>query len=151
VREIERKEQDEFDRVWTHLLFEDLTKLGHDRGFRAEIRPSLNDCISSVHLLPLVDYSWKRFSNGQLRSVELSLQCDWSKRQEIIVAAFEKLLMVESPYKVLVCQQMKQEEAESLFSMMKEMIDAFQSSQEVQNYLIAIWVDDHFESKEFIA
>lgn len=151
VREIERKEKDEFDRVWSNLLFEELTVLGIKKGYDIELRSALQDSNEFIHTVPLVDYSWKRRENGMLSKIELILQCEWSIKTEVILSAFEKLLVIESHQKILVCQQRTKKEADQLLTKIVSMIDVFETPQVVQNYLIAIWIDDHFEWEEIMS
>lgn len=148
IREIERKEKDEFDRVWSNLLYEDLLDLGLQKGYEVEIRPALVEEGQSMRFTPIVDLTWKRRRNDELEKIELALQCEWSKNAELIEAAFEKLVVIESHFKVIICQQLTEQTSRELIEKLESMIVAFQSQQIVQNYLIAVWVDDHFEWKE---
>lgn len=150
VREIERKEKDEFDRVWRNLLYEDLTVLAVTKGYEAEIRPVLTDSNEVSHTTPLTDYSWVSRQDGLLSKIELILQCEWSVKPEIILSAFEKLLVIDSHQKILVCQQRTKTDSEKLLLKIESMIDVFETPQVVQNYLIAIWIDDHFEWEEIM-
>lgn len=148
IREIERKEKDEFDRVWSNLLFEDFLDLGLKKGYEVEVRPAIVDEGQSMRLTPLVDVSWKKVRVNQLEGIELLLQCEWSKNLELIEAAFTKLIVIESHFKIMICQQLTEHDSKVLIEKLESMIVAFQSQQIVQNFLIAVWVDDHFESKE---
>ncbi|MGL5787151.1 MAG: hypothetical protein ACRCX4_10075 [Bacteroidales bacterium] len=151
IREIERKEKDEYDRVWNNLLFEDLSLWGISKELEVVIRPALSDISDSTHTVPPVDFMWNRRENGFLSKIELGVQCEWSANPEMILAAFEKLLVLECHHKILVCQQKRVTDMEALFSRIEVMIDVFESPQSVQNYLIAVWINDHFEWKEVMS
>jgi hypothetical protein len=127
---------------WTKLIKQNLSKLGAELGFET--------CASGTdyqtHNEWLYDLIWfKEEGEGMLRrmiDVPLIMESEWNLSFDDIKYDFEKLLLGNSPVKLMICQSKSPNE---LFPYFEDSISKFMLQRTNETYIIAIL--DHWEEK----
>lgn len=102
-------------------------------------------------LIDLVAYSLNE--NGYLKSIEVALESELSGRKEIDLRVdFEKLLVVNSPYKIMICFAQGKNDfpnnVNTIISYFEKFVKAYIVHAPNSRYLILIW-DDYTTGKLF--
>lgn len=95
----------------------------------------------------LFDLSWLNYSNKDLITVELALECEWDRNG--IDDDFQKLLLCRAEYKVMIFQANNIDQFNVTIDKLIHQIIRFTRSQDGDRYLFSSWLNDkkRFEHK----
>lgn len=146
VSEDAAKNKYETLRQWTDAILLGLYKLGRKKGYNVCTKSTLKTGEKHEGEY-LTDLLWYKEENQETKEYALIMECEWDLDIKKIVFYFEKLVIIESTYKLFICEA-KEDSLEELMKKMKKIISNLYKQQVYQNYLFAIWVKDKFIYKE---
>lgn len=134
------------DAIWTFKIKQGLTDLGISLGYRV-CASGVNEATAGEWLYDLVWYDMDEL--GFLRSVPLVLESEWLRSLSDIKYDFEKLLVSNAPYKIMICQNGK-ESVGGLIQYFQTAIKSFNNSALPCVYVVAIFDNDIFGFRFYI-
>ena len=132
------------DSNWTYGIKEALADLGKNK-LNEICTSGFTDKYNSEWLYDMVWY--KENEKGQLINIELVIESEWGSSMKNIKFDFEKLLLANSKYHLMICQAYFEDMA-ALNNYFKEAINCYQLNRIGDRYMIAI-LDKREETFEY--
>ena len=133
------------DGRWTHIIKKELADLGEQQGYKI-CTSGFDDFYNDEWLYDMVWY--KEDAVGKLITVPLTVESEWGKKIDQIKFDFEKLLLANSQYRLMICQSYPSN-IESLQDYLQQAIQDYQLNHTGDRYLVAI-LNIHEGEFEFV-